>query len=202
MAQQHINYGSSPNDGTGDTLRVSQIKAESNFNELYTNKVDKVVGKGLSDTNFTQAEKDKLAGLTEGGQVQADWGQGDDLEPDFVKNKPVNVSEFNNDSQYVTDTGTAVPSVRINGEWIPLSTSNELKILDAVIGVTVGYVVGQQSFDLPGGAIVKDVWLSHSKQYRITANNGSLTNKWSQTGDVLTITKIPVLNNYLYIEYI
>lgn len=202
MAQQHINYGSSPNDGTGDTLRVSQVKTESNFNELYTNKVDKVVGKGLSDTNFTQAEKDKLSGLTEGGQVQADWDQGDNLELDYIKNKPVNVSEFNNDSQYVPDTGTAVPSVRINGEWIPLSVSNELKILDAVIGVTVGYAAGQQNFNLPGGAIVKDVWLSHAKQYKITANNTALTNKWSQAGDVLTITKTPILNNYLYIEYV
>ena len=57
MAQQHINY-STPNSGNGDTLRTSQVKAESNFNELYANKVDKISGKGLSDTNYTQAEKD------------------------------------------------------------------------------------------------------------------------------------------------
>ena len=78
MAQQHINY-STPNSGNGDTLRTSQVKAESNFNELYANKVDKISGKGLSDTNYTQAEKDKLAGLTEGGQAQSDWNQGDNL---------------------------------------------------------------------------------------------------------------------------
>ena len=35
MSQEHINYGTAPNDGTGDTLRESQRKAESNFNELY-----------------------------------------------------------------------------------------------------------------------------------------------------------------------
>lgn len=35
MSQQHINSGVTANDGTGDTLRTSQIKAESNFNELY-----------------------------------------------------------------------------------------------------------------------------------------------------------------------
>jgi len=50
MAQQHINYGT-PNDGTGDTLRTSQVKAESNFNELYANKVDKIViGGGMAFT--------------------------------------------------------------------------------------------------------------------------------------------------------
>jgi len=35
MAQQHLNVGTTANDGTGDTLRASQQKAESNFNELY-----------------------------------------------------------------------------------------------------------------------------------------------------------------------
>lgn len=40
MSQQIINVGSAPNDGTGDTLRSSQIKANANFTELYTNKLD------------------------------------------------------------------------------------------------------------------------------------------------------------------
>lgn len=34
-----------------------------------TNKVDKVTGKGLSSTDYTQAEKDKLAGLTQGSST-------------------------------------------------------------------------------------------------------------------------------------
>lgn len=35
MSQQIINVGSAPNDGTGDLLRNSQIKANANFTELY-----------------------------------------------------------------------------------------------------------------------------------------------------------------------
>jgi len=35
MAQRHINYGTTPNDGTGDTLREASRKAELNFTELY-----------------------------------------------------------------------------------------------------------------------------------------------------------------------
>jgi len=35
MAQQHLNVGTTSNDGTGDTLRASQIKVEANFDELY-----------------------------------------------------------------------------------------------------------------------------------------------------------------------
>jgi len=35
MSQQIINIGTTPNDGTGDTLRESQRKANENFTELY-----------------------------------------------------------------------------------------------------------------------------------------------------------------------
>lgn len=206
MAQQHINYGASPNDGTGDTLRVSQIKAESNFNELYANKVDKITGKGLSDTNFTQTEKDKLAGLTAGGQVQSDWNQGDAGEIDFIKNKPVNTSDFNNDGDgvqaFVTDNPSAVPSARVNGSWVAISDASTPGILDGIAGVTSGFTVGQTVYVLPAGAKCIDVYLSHTKQYKITPNNGTIVNRWSQTGANVTLTKASILNNYIYIEFI
>ena len=38
MAQEIINIGSAPNDGTGDNLRSSFEKTNSNFTELYTGK--------------------------------------------------------------------------------------------------------------------------------------------------------------------
>lgn len=38
MAKQIINVGTSANDGTGDTLRASQVKANANFTELYNAK--------------------------------------------------------------------------------------------------------------------------------------------------------------------
>ena len=39
MAQQTINYGTNPNDGTGDTLRDAFIKTDDNFTDLYDNKL-------------------------------------------------------------------------------------------------------------------------------------------------------------------
>lgn len=36
MAREVINVGTSPNDGTGDPLRTSFIKCNSNFGELYS----------------------------------------------------------------------------------------------------------------------------------------------------------------------
>ena len=36
MAKQGISTGSSPNDGTGDTLLAGAEKVNENFNEIYT----------------------------------------------------------------------------------------------------------------------------------------------------------------------
>lgn len=201
MAQQHINY-STPNDGLGDTLRTSQVKAESNFTELYNNKVDKITGKGLSDTNFTQAEKDKLAALDPGANVQSDWDEGDSGNPAYIDNKPTNISEWYNDLGYVTDAPDTVIKGRINGAWVDIPGASGLGILDGIIGVTVGFEVSQTVFTLPEGKICIDVYLSHTKQYKTTTNNTTLVNRWSQTGNDVTLTKSPVLNNYIYIEYI
>lgn len=87
---QNINV-STPNDGLGDTLRVSQIKANVNFVELNDKKVEKASGKDLSSNDFTDTEKTKLAGIEQNAQVnvQSDWLQEDDTQADFIKNKPV-----------------------------------------------------------------------------------------------------------------
>jgi hypothetical protein len=201
MAQQRINY-SLPNDGSGDPLRPAFVKTESNFNELYANKVDKVTGQGLSDTNFTQLEKDKLAGLTTGGQVQSDMLEGNSALPSFIKNKFTKTSDFANDGNgiqaYVPDVGAVGVYARSAGEWIDLS----IKIMDGIIGVTVGFAVGQVAFTLPvAGSKCIDVHVNDGKYSKTTANNTARVNRWSQTGDIVTITKTTVLNNYIYIEY-
>lgn len=88
MAQQHINVGTSANDGTGDTLRASQQKAESNFTELYaiaggsggTQDLQSVTDVGNTTTNaiYGNAEisstnpiTNKGAGITPDGLVIA-----------------------------------------------------------------------------------------------------------------------------------
>ena len=56
MSQQIINVGATANDGTGDTLRLSQQKANLNFTELYGSKLDSVV----AGTNVTIDNTDPL----------------------------------------------------------------------------------------------------------------------------------------------
>ena len=69
MSQQIINVGATANDGTGDTLRLSQQKANQNFTELYGSKLDSVVG----GTNVTIDNTDPLNPIissTGGGGTQ------------------------------------------------------------------------------------------------------------------------------------
>lgn len=161
---QTINV-STPNDGLGDALRDSQIKANSNFAELNSKKVEVIPGKGLSENDFTDADKAKLDGIDAGAEanVQADWNQADSDADDFIKNKP-NIGPDQVFDQIVTIAAT-------------------------------------QTFTLPVGSIALRVFLNGALQYKITANNGSLTNRWSQSGDIVTLTKATAVNNYVYIEY-
>lgn len=89
MAQKIINI-STPNDGLGDPLRDAFDDTNQNFTELYNTKVDKVLGKGLSSNNFTDAYKVKVNSIEAGAEVnvQSDWTQTDITADDFIKNKP------------------------------------------------------------------------------------------------------------------
>lgn len=64
MAQQKIKLG--------ELVKTAWEKANANFTELYNlmvNKVDKEAGKGLSENDYTTAEKTKLEGIATGAQV-------------------------------------------------------------------------------------------------------------------------------------
>lgn len=54
------------------------------------NKVDKVSGKGLSTNDYTTAEKNKLAGIASGAEVnvQSDWNETNTSSDAYIKNKP------------------------------------------------------------------------------------------------------------------
>lgn len=66
---QIIHNISFPNDGNGDELRTAFDNQNQNNTDLYTNKVDKELGKGLSTNDYTNLEKTKLAGIEDGAQV-------------------------------------------------------------------------------------------------------------------------------------
>jgi len=88
MSQQIINVGATANDGTGDTLRLSQQKANLNFTELYGSKLDSVV----AGTNITVDNTDPLnpiisstGGGGTGDMLKSVYDTDDDGIVDYVK---------------------------------------------------------------------------------------------------------------------
>lgn len=55
-------------------------------------------------------------------QVQADWAESDSSKPDYIKNKPTNVSDFTNDADY--QNGTQVSNT-VSGAISTHNTSND-----------------------------------------------------------------------------
>lgn len=199
MSQQHINY-SLPNDGLGDTLRVSQIKAENNFNELYGGKVDKIVGKGLSDTNFTQLEKDKLASLDPDMAVQSDFAVTDPDDPAFILNKPTNTSDFTNDGNgtepYITDVPTSGNFVRASGTWVSVGAS----LKPITLGAGLVLTAPSNSFELPPGAVCHNVFANESLVTETT--NAAFVARWQQTGVNVITSKTYPANTRMVIQYL
>lgn len=83
---------------TGTSITVDSALSDSSENPVQNkviksaldNKVDKVQGKGLSTNDYTNEEKNKLAGISEGAKanVQADWEEDDTTSDAYIKNKP------------------------------------------------------------------------------------------------------------------
>lgn len=69
---------------------TSWYTVESYLNMLQESKVDKQNGKGLSTNDYTTTEKNKLAGIASGAEVnvQSDWNQATTTADDYIKNKP------------------------------------------------------------------------------------------------------------------
>ena len=72
--------------------------------------VDAEEGKGLSTNDFTDEYKDKLEHIEPEAQrnVQSDWAQDDASLDDYIKNKPTKLSQFENDTDFDTQTGVRV----------------------------------------------------------------------------------------------
>lgn len=78
-------------------------------------KVDKVDGKGLSTNDYTTTEKNKLAGIAAGAEVnvQSDWNQTNSAADDYIKNKPT-IPTVNNNTIVIQKNSTNVDSFTLN----------------------------------------------------------------------------------------
>lgn len=124
------NVGLGNVDNTADADKPISTAAQTALD----GKVDKITGKGLSEANFTDTEKTKLAGIATGAEVnvQSDWNQGNDAADDYIKNKPSNLVQ---DASYVhTDNNfTNAEKAKADGaiQSTEKGTANGVAELDA-----------------------------------------------------------------------
>lgn len=81
-------------------------------------KVDKETGKGLSTNDYTTSEKNKLAGIAAGAEVnvQPDWNQSNSSADDYIKNKPTPLQGKSAFQSYL-DTTSDDPAMS-ESEWV------------------------------------------------------------------------------------
>lgn len=106
-----VNTGDSATPVSGGTTKFTTGGAYTELNK----KVDKVDGKGLSTNDYTTAEKNKLAGIASGAEVnvQSDWNVTDTSSDAFIKNKPT-IPTVNNGTLTIQKNGTNVATFSAN----------------------------------------------------------------------------------------
>ncbi len=96
-------------DDNGLTYYHSKVKA------LLGGKVDKETGKGLSTNDYTTTEKNKLAGIAAGAEVnaQSDWDETDTNSDAYILNKPT-IPTVNDAALTIQKNGTTVATFTAN----------------------------------------------------------------------------------------
>jgi len=135
-------------DNTSDSTKKSNFTgsiASENMGfvtggDAYTalnGKVDKVDGKDLSSNDYTTTEKNKLAGIASGAEVnvQSDWNQTNTSSDDYIKNKPSNLvqddSYVHTDNNYTTTEKNKLAGiasgaeVNVQSDWNQTTTGSD-----------------------------------------------------------------------------
>lgn len=74
------------------------------------------------------------------------------------------------------------------------SDGNIFTVTDVVVSIA-----STQNFTIPTGHKAITVLVNGQPHYKTTGNNLSLVNRWSQTGNTVTLIKATAVNNYIYI---
>lgn len=97
----------------------AEVNVQSDWNQTNTSSDDYIKNKPSNlvqdasyvhtDNNFTTTLKNKLDGIASGAEVnvQADWNQTDSTKDDYIKNKPVPVTDVTVDGTSVVSNGVA-----------------------------------------------------------------------------------------------
>lgn len=133
---------------TAPTANSTKAVTSGGVKTALDGKVDKVSGKGLSTNDFTTAEKNKLAGIASGAEVnvQSDWNQVTTTADDYIKNKPQNLvqdaSYVHTDNNYTTEDKNKVASAVQPGD---LGTAAYKDVPESGNASTTQVVLGSDS---------------------------------------------------------
>ena len=150
MAKQSVGLGSSPNDGTGDTIRVGGDKINDNFDEIYT-----LLGTGTALTSGLSATSSvvTLAGPTVTGV--ASFAAGSAGAPSITKTGDTNTGVFFSAADEVAITTGGTQRFKVTNSGIEIADGGNIgsaSDTDAMSISSGGVVAFSASLQVKNGA--------------------------------------------------
>lgn len=197
MAQTNFNVGAIANDGTGEPLRQAFQEQQAMNTELYTTKVDKVVGKELSDNNYTDAEVVKLDGIEAGAEVnvQADLLEEDNTQDSYVRGKEILLRTFIKSNENLTNAQRKDDTLygildQYTGEEITLTKTTDTNDADGIFYFDLGSEKFKRTSSVngrTGNVVLDDDYIRKNGNFN-EEKIGNLTVR-KLTGDAISATK-------------
>tara|TARA_R110001606_G_scaffold398370_1_gene577257 strand:+ start:888 stop:2729 length:1842 start_codon:yes stop_codon:yes gene_type:complete len=150
MAKQGISTGTTPNDGTGDTLLSGAIKINDNFNEVYNLLGDGNILTGIV-TSITAGSNITVSGSTGNVTINASGGGGgissvfDDTSPQLGGNLDIN-------SKFITGTGGISVSGVVTATSFGTINASQLNV-SGISTISAGRIQADASSNLRFGNI-------------------------------------------------
>lgn len=186
MARQNINYGTNPNDGTGDSLRDAMDKINDNFIELYNNGSQNIT---VSNTSITNSIINGNIALDVNGTGTVQTTQG----------LLVNTGFENSDSVFYAQDGTNLLTVDVQNKRLGVNKSVPTSTVDVTGTLAVtGNVTAGATVTL--GTTISDRVILNSKVFGniipgISGSIGESANPWVNLyAEEISATQINVAN--------
>lgn len=185
-------------DGSSRKTTIGAIvnKVIDGFTSLLSNKVDKITGKGLSTEDYTSQEKNKLAGIETGAEVNvnADWNSESGKSRILNKpNIPVKLSDLtkdiNFDERYYTETEIDTKTTDIQSQLddkadsVSISAVLDLKINNSEKGSNNGVATLDSGGKVPVSQLPATI-MEYKGSWNPSTNTPHLQDGVGNTGDI------------------
>lgn len=180
-------------DDNGLIYYHSKVKA------LLNNKVDKVSGKGLSTNDYTTTEKNKLAGIASGAEVnQNAFGK------IKVGNSTANAMEKQATLELVGGTGVTVAKDTTSGIKLTFSSDGQANVIESIKVNGTAQTITSKAVDITVPTATSDLTNDSnyitSTDYATSSTSGVI--RTSNGFQVSTSTGTVSANTYTYSNYI